>query len=68
MGADRAMTAKLHLSDGKTTTFQIIAPHGSAPEKLDGKAVSQGELDGTFQLRATTDPTGQTFDYDLLVN
>ncbi len=62
---DRAMTAKLHLANGTVHTFGIIAPVGSAPAVLEGKAVSMGEFSGTFRLRPTDDPTGQTFDYDV---
>jgi hypothetical protein len=65
MTEDRAMTANLHLADGKIRTFGIIAPHGQAPRTLDGKIVSLGEFTGQFRLRPTLDPTGQTFDYDV---
>jgi len=58
------MTAKIHLTNGTIRTYGIIAPDGAAPATLDGKGVSQGELTGSFRLRSTDDPTGQTFDYD----
>ena len=64
MMKDRAMTAKLHLADGKVRTFGIIAPQGAAPTSLDGRSVSMGEFAGTFRLRPTNDLTGQNFDYD----
>ena len=66
MTEDRAMTAKLHLINGASRTFGIIAPRGSAPAMLDGRIVSMGEFAGTFRLRPTLDPTGQTFDYDAV--